>query len=168
MQHVDADRQNRFAAKIAMLKGDKTGCEEAQRMAMQRWAIYNKLIAPYENDVSLTQSYPGIPTTDEVSRVYFLLLENIKDRLQVDAITVVFNVYQTMHTKQMRAVVALVNTSRINDGVDLLSSGCGTSDTARNVILQKTAGMHELNTATVQSLIQVLTPEQRQQLGLDK
>jgi len=168
LQHVDDDRQNRFSAKIALLNGDKARCMEAELHAMQRWSIYNKLIAPYENDTSLTQSYPAIPTTGKVGGVYFLLLENIKDRTQIDAITNVFNLYHAMHTQQMRSIVSLVNQTRINEGVDPLSAGCGSSDTSRNHILQKTAEMHELNITTIQSLVHLLTQEQRQQLGLEE
>ena len=63
--------------------------------------------------------------------------------------------------------MTIVKNTRINDGVDPLSSGCGTFDKTRILILQKTAEMYELNTATIESMIQVLTPEQRQQLELD-
>ena len=164
LQHVDADRQNRFAALIAIHKGDKEGCQDAERETMQRWAIYNKLIAPYENDLSLTQSYPAIPTVGEVERIYFKIVESIENTAQIEAVTNLFNVYHAMHTQQMRTTIALVNRTRINDGVDPLSSGCGTPDTSRNIILQKTAEMHEFDAATMQSMMQVLTPEQRQEL----
>ena len=93
-------------------------------------------------------------------------MENIEHKVQIDAVTNLFNLYHAMHTQQMLAAIAIVNQTRINDGVDPLSSGCGTPDTSRNLILQKTAEMHELNASTVQSMIQLLTPKQIQELDL--
>jgi len=167
LQNVDADRYDRFLATIAMLEGDKETCAKAERRTMQRWAVYNELIEPFETDDLLSHIYHAIPSTDEVARIFFRITVTIKEPSKTNIVANVFGLYRAMHEKQKRAVVTIVKNTRINDGVDPLSSGCGTFDKTRILILQKTAEMYELNTATIESMIQVLTPEQRQQLELD-
>ena len=73
-----------------------------------------------------------------------------------------------MHEQRKRVIVSMVKNTRINDEVDPLSSGCGTFDKTRILILQKTAEMQEQNASAIQSMIQALTPEQRQQLELEE
>lgn len=167
LQNVDADRYDRYLAIIAILEGDKETCAKAEQRAMQRWAVYNELIEPFETDALLSHIYHAIPNADEVGRTLLRVLVDIKDTAQIETVGNVYGLYKAIHEKQMRTVVALVKKTRINDGVDPLSSGCGTFDKTRTLILQKTAEMHELNASTIESMIQILTPEQRQQLELD-
>ena len=168
LKHVDDDRIDRFAATIALLEGNKETCVEAERKTMQRWAIYDKLIEPFENNSSLAHSYPAIPGGGEVARIVFRIIDNIKDPKQKEVIGNLFTSYKTMHEQQKRVIVSMVKNTRINDEVDPLSSGCGTFDKTRILVLQKTAEMQEQNASAIQLMIQALTPEQRQQLELEE
>ena len=167
LRYVDVDRNDRFVAIIAKLEGDKEGCVQAERRTMQRWAIYNALIEPYENESSLALRYPTIHWVEKVTHVKFRIVDKIKDTAQADAVGNLFTLYRAVHKKRVRDVVELIKNTRINDGIDPLSLGCGSGGKTRNLILQRNAELQELETATIESMLQVLTPEQRQQLDLD-
>ena len=167
LEYADVDRDDRFAATIAMLEGNKNDCAEAERRTMQRWAIYNELIEPFENELTLEYRYPSIPKSELAAGVFITITNRIKNSSQTDSVRNIFRLYAVMHNKQKRDIIELIKNARINDGVDPLSSGCGSSGKTRNRILQRTAQMRELNETTLQSMLQVLTLEQRQELELD-
>ncbi len=74
--------------------------------------------------------------------------------------------YTSLFEKQKHTIIQLIKNARITEGVDPLSSGCGSISKTKNVILQRTAEIRELNSSTVDSMLGVLTPEQIQQLDL--
>ena len=166
LQHVDNDRVDRFAAIIAKLEGDRETCAKAERRTMQRWAIFNKLVEQFENESTFEYRFPTIPNRGIVDGLYLQITDAIQDEKIIDIIRGQMTIYSTLHKKQKQALIELVKIARFNEGVDPFSSGCGSVGKTKNKILQRTAEMHELNAATIQSMIQVLTPEQHQQLEL--
>ncbi len=168
LQHSDDDRDDRFVAIIAKLEGDRATCAKAERRTMQRWAIYSELIAPFENESTLEYRYPTIPKSESVADLFYKITDSVKDQKILDMVDSQMDLYEALHKKQKQALVELIKNARINEGVDPLSSGCGLSGKTKNKILQRTAEMHELNTATVESMLLGLTPEQRQELASDE
>ncbi len=168
LKHADDDRSDRFIAIIAKLEGDRVTCAKAERRTMQRWAIYNKLIEPFENESTLENRYPAIPKGESVADMFFAITDSIKDQKVLDTVSAQMDFYTALHKKQKHTLIELIENTRINDGVDPLSSGCGLNGKTKNKILQRTAEMHELNTATVESMLLVLTPKQRQELTPDE
>ncbi len=164
LQHVDNDRVDRYTAIIAKLEGDQETCAKAEWRTMQRWAIFNNLVEQFENESTLEYRFPTIPHRKFVDSLYLQITDTIKDEKTIDIIRGQMTIYSTLHNKQKHALIELIKSARINEGIDPLSSGCGSVGNTKNIILQRTAEMHELNAATMQSMSQVLTPEQRQQL----
>lgn len=167
-KYVDIDRNDRFAAKIAILMGDKEACVNAEQRTMERWGIYNKLIEPFANSTLFVHLYPAIPNASQVGRVYFRIAERVKDTSKIEAVGSVFGLFKAMYEKQVHSIVETIKDARIKDGVDPLSSGCGAYDKTRILVLYKTAALHELLEATIQSMVQILTAQERQSLELDK
>ena len=166
LQNADSDRDDRFTALIAMIRGDREACAEAERRTMQRWAIYNELVEPFENESTLTYRYTTIPKSDRVADLCFQITDRFQDTKTSDIVRGQMALYTSLFEKQKHTIIRLIKNARVNEGVDPLSSGCGSISKTKNAILQRTAEIHELNSSTVDSMLRVLTPEQIQQLDL--
>lgn len=165
LQYADADRADRFAAKIAKLQGDQKTCANAERRTMERWAIFNNLIGPIETVQTLVLLYPALRLSDDgVGEMLENLTGVVLDDEQKKAIENIVSLHTTLYEKNIFDLVSLVKQARITEGVDLLSSGCGTAMKSKNEILQKTAEIHELNKTTIKSVKKVLSKKQLQEL----
>ena len=165
VQFADDDRDDRFAAKIAKLQGNQEACVNAERRTMERWVIFNKIIEPYETIQTLSYSYPYIEKTNGgIGRTKFILLDGNSDVEQKKSIVRIFELHAAVYEKNILDLISLVKHTRINEGIDLLSNGCGISSKAKNAVLQKTAEIHEINITTIKSIQQLLTEEQLQKL----
>jgi hypothetical protein len=165
LQYADTDRDDRFNATIAKLEGDRVACAEAERRTMQRWAIYDKLIEPFENGSTLEYRFSSIPKSGQVTNLYIEITDSIKDPTVTDIVRNQMVLYKTLYEKQKHSLIKLIKDARINEGVDPLSTGCGSVGLTRNLILQRSAEIHELNRSTVESMLRSLSNEQRQELG---
>lgn len=166
LQHADSDRDDRFTALIAMISGDRDACAEAERRTMQRWAMYNELVEPFENESTLEYRFTTIPKSTQVADLYSQINEKFQDTKTSDLVRGQMALYTSLFEKQKHTIIQLIKNARITEGVDPLSSGCGSISKTKNVILQRTAEIRELNSSTVDSMLGVLTPEQIQQLDL--
>jgi hypothetical protein len=133
---------------------------------MQRWAIYNELVEPFENESTLTYRYTTIPKSDRVADLCFQITDRFQGTKTSDIVRGQMALYTSLFEKQKHTIIRLIKNARVNEGVDPLSSGCGSISKTKNAILQRTAEIHELNSSTVDSMLRVLTPEQIQQLDL--
>jgi len=166
LRHADSDRDDRFTALLAKVNGDREACADAERRTMQRWAIYNALVEPYENESTLEYRYTTIPKSGRVADLYFQITDKFQDPKTRDIVRGQMALYTSLFEKQKHSLIRLIKNARINEGVDPLSSGCGSISKTKNSILQRTAELRELNSSTVDSMLGILTPEQIQQLDL--
>jgi len=164
VQHTDSDRDDRFIALIAKLNGDQEACAEAERRTMQRWAIYNEIVEPFENEHTLEDRYTTIPKSSRVTGMFLQITDKFQESKAPDIVRGQMALYSSLYEKQKHTIIWLIKNARINEGVDPLSSGCGSVSKTKKAILQRTAEIRELNSSTVKSMLRVLTPEQRQQL----
>ncbi|MFT5205063.1 MAG: hypothetical protein ACI9GC_000349, partial [Phycisphaerales bacterium] len=168
LQYADVDRADRYAAKIAKLQGDQETCAEAERRTMKRWSLYNDIIEPAESVQMMSQWYPSLKQSDDgIGEMMRILMSGNEDSEQKKVMDTIFQLHVTVYEKSIRDLVALVKQTRITEGIDLLSDGCGISTKAKNEILQKTAEIHELNMITIKSIQKLLTDEQLQELEQD-
>jgi len=168
LQYADVDRADRYAAMLAKLQGDQETCAEAERRTMKRWSLYNDIIEPAESVQMMSQWYPSLKQSDDgIGEMMRILMSGNEDSEQKKVIDTIFQLHVTVYEKNIRDLVALVKQTRITEGIDLLSDGCGISTKAKNAILQKTAEIHELNMTTIKSIQKLLTDEQLQELEQD-
>ncbi len=165
LEHADPDRHDRFTATIAKLEGDRETCAAAERRTMQRWAIYNALVEPYENDSTLEYRYTTIPKSGAVADLFFVISDKYQNSKTSDIVRGQMSVYMAMYKKQKLAIIELIKNARVKEGVDPLASGCGIVGETKNLILQRSAEIHELNKTTAKLMLNALTEEQRRELG---
>ncbi len=165
IKHADDDRADRFAATIAKLEGNREKCAGAERRTMLRWAIYNELVEPFENDSTLEYRYTIIPKSGPVAELFFKITDAFQNTKTTDIVRGQMSLYTAMYKKQKLAIIELIKNARIKEGVDPLASGCGVVGETKNLILQRSAEIHELNKTTAKLMLSALTEEQRRELG---
>jgi hypothetical protein len=113
LQHVDDDRNDRFIALQAILEGDPIVCVEAEQRTMKRWSIYDKLISPYENDITITYQYPMIPNISSVASLFSRIVETIQDKHKIEVIRGQMALYTTLHKKHKNDIIQRIKNVRI-------------------------------------------------------
>ncbi len=154
--NIDKDRNERFEASVNALTGDLNTCRKLEKQAMQRWASYMDIIAPYIDERVEFLLYPELNKSEEVHRIKNWIYENINTTDIISKVDSQFAVWSAVNKKQKQSVIELVTNTREQLGFDPWSRGCGlpTAPAAynkKNKLLQKTAEMQEFDNTTIES-----------------
>ncbi len=172
IENIDHDIQDRFGAARAKLSGTHDDCRLFEKQAMERWGDYTDIVEPHIEENIKSILYPQLTQDSTVERIISWIVNNIDDPTIKDKANLQLAVWKTTHTKQQQEVISLIRSARINFGFDPWSRGCGDQSFSRqsrikNKLLQKTAEIQESTETTCKTVLQLLSPEQRQRFKDD-
>ncbi len=160
---IDEDRTYRFAALKAKRINNYDACRSAEKKAMTLWhEFYKQCIQPYQNDVIEYEMYKKIDHGEDIKRMYKWVLDNVIENEISSMFKERYANWLLIHTRQLSSIKKLILKTRVEDGYDPLSNGCGHTNERRFELLKQEAEMSTINAKFEKDLRLLLTDEQNQ------
>jgi len=160
---VDEDRTHRFAALKAKKINNNDACRSAEQNAMALWHdFYKQCVQPYQNDAIEYEMYKKIDHGEEITRMYKWVLDNVIENEISSLFKERYANWLLIHTRQLSGIKKIILKTRVEDGYDPLSNGCGHTNEGRFELLKQEAELSTINAKVEKDLRQLLTDEQSQ------
>ena len=165
--NIDEDRRDRFTASITR-SSDSNKCREHEKKAMARWIQYVQIIEPYIDEEIENLLYPQLTSGENIHSLSNWINNNVDSPQVVESAKKQIALWNTVSNKRKQIIMQIVKNARERLGFDPWSRGCGqpmnsSGQKIKNDLLQKSAEMQEFNNTTYDVLLELLSPEQRQQ-----